>query len=173
MPAAVDPALPLRIRAEPLTVASFALYGAVVAAPGGPGTAINGGSSERFTLVDDLRLQAGGGRPTLALYRAAPHVFPQRLFVMERHALGSQTFVPLGEHRFVVVVAAGDAAPRSADLRAFVTVPRQGVVLAPGTWHHPLLALDGGDFVVIERAATAVDCEVVTLDAPVEVVLAD
>ena len=175
LPAAdVDPLVPsLRLRAEPLTAAAFALYGSVVEAPVTRGAAINGGSSERFELVDDLRLNTDGGRPTLALFRARPHAFPRRLLAMERHVLGSQTFVPLGEHRFVVVVAPAGAPPGAAALRAFLTDARQGVVLAPGTWHHPLLALEGGDFVVVERAAASVDCDVATLAAPVEVVLAD
>lgn len=171
--AAIAAAAPVRLRAEPLTSASFALYGSVVEAPEAAGMAINDGSSERHVLVDDLRLQGDGGRPTLALYRARPHAFPRHLAVMERHALGSQSFVPLGEHRFVVVVAPAGAAPRGAELRAFITRTRQGVVLAPGTWHHPLLALEGGDFVVIERTAATVDCDIVALDVPVEVVLAD
>jgi len=44
----------------------------------------------------------------------------------------------------------------------------QAFVLAPGTWHHALLALDEGDFVVIERGADAVDCDEQALDTPVE-----
>jgi ureidoglycolate lyase len=173
LPAAVaDPSVPpVRLLAEPLTPAAFAPYGSVVAAPAATGTAINGGSSERFELASDLRLHADGGRPVLALFRARPHALPVRLVAMERHALGSQTFVPLGDHRFVVVVAPAGAPPGVSDLRAFVTEARQGIVIAPGTWHHPLLALDGGDFVVIERAAAQVDCDIIAVTEPVEVVL--
>ena len=154
--------------AQPLTSKTFAPYGTVIAAPAGEGRPINGGNAQRFDLVDDLQLGASGGRPMLALFRAQARRFPHEVTEMERHALGSQTFVPLGERRFVIVVAPAGEAPTAAGmLAAFVTDGRQGVVLAPGTWHHALLAVDAGDFVVIERAAgVEVDCDVCWLDAP-------
>jgi ureidoglycolate lyase len=39
----------------------------------------------------------------------------------------------------------------------------------PGTWHHPLLAQQHGDFVVLERKAFEVDCEIKSLLEPVEI----
>jgi ureidoglycolate lyase len=67
------------------------------------------------------------------------------------------------------VARAGDAPVSHSDLAAFVTDGHQGVVLAPGTWHHALLAVDAGDFVVIERAAAGVDCDVCRLREPARV----
>ena len=145
--------------AQPLTAQAFAPYGTVLAAPAGQGRLINGGNAERFDLVDDLQLGAEGGRPQLALFRAQARRFPHAVTEMERHALGSQSFVPLGERRFVIVVAPAGAAPAAEALAAFVTDGRQGVTLAPGTWHHALLAVDAGDFVVAERAGAVVDCD--------------
>jgi ureidoglycolate lyase len=155
--------------AQPLTAEAFAPYGTVLAAPAGKGRLINGGNAERFDLVDDLQLGAQGGRPLLALFRAQARRFPHAVTEMERHALGSQSFVPLGERRFVIVVAAAGAAPAAESLAAFVTDGRQGVTLAPGTWHHALLAVDAGDFVVVERAGAAVDCDTVALAVPADI----
>ena len=104
----------------------------------------------------------------LALFSAQARRFPLDVTELERHALGSQTFVPLGTQRFVVVVARPGPAPQADDLQAFVTDGRQGVVLAPGTWHHALLAVEGGDFVVVERRAAVVDCDVCRLDRGVQ-----
>jgi len=59
----------------------------------------------------------------------------------------------------IVVAPAGEAPTAAGMLAAFVTDGRQGVVLAPGTWHHALLAVDAGDFVVVERAGAVVDCD--------------
>lgn len=162
-----------QILAQPLSSPAFARYGTVLAAPSGAGRLINGGNAERFDLVDDLQLGAAGGRPTLALFRAQARRFPHALTEMERHALGSQSFVPLGERRFVLVVAPAGPAPTAEALAAFVTDGRQGVTLAPGTWHHALLAVDAGDFVVVERAGAVVDCDTVALAAPVAVALED
>lgn len=155
---------------QPLTDAAFAPYGRVLHAPPGqaPTEMINGGTAQRFELLPDALLTGAGGRPVLAISRAAARSLPMALQVMERHALGSQSFAPLGgARRFVVVVAPPGPAPQAADLRAFVTDGQQGVWLAPGTWHHALLALDAGDFLVVERRADAPDCDEAPLAEPV------
>ncbi|KQP37907.1 ureidoglycolate lyase [Pseudorhodoferax sp. Leaf274] len=157
---------------QPLTAAAFAPFGTVIEVPAGAtGRPINGGTSQRFDLLADLALSAEGGRAMLALFRAQARSFPHAVDELERHALGSQAFVPLGQRRFVVVVAPAAPAPDLAALAAFVTDGAQGVVLAPGTWHHALLAVDAGDFVVVERAAQAVDCDVVRWEGSIPVVI--
>lgn len=154
-----------------LTDAAFAPYGRVLQVPAGGhgGQPINAGTSQRHELLADAQLTAEAGRPVLSISRAQARVLPMLLTGMERHALGSQSFVPMGAaRRLVVVVARPGPAPRGlADLEAFVSDGTQGVWLAPGTWHHALLALDAGDFLVIERRAGVVDCDEVALQPPV------
>lgn len=168
-PARPGPSATQLLQPRPLTAAAFAPFGTVVAVPAdSAGRPINDGNARRFDLVDDLALGAAGGRGMLAIFRAEARRWPLPITQMERHALGSQTFLPLGPLRFAVVVARAGARPAAAaDLAAFVTDGRQGVCLAPGTWHHALLAVEGGDFVVIERAATATDCDLCAFEAPV------
>ena len=166
--AAPHASVPLAV--QPLTPQAFAPYGTVLAAPAGKkGRPINGSNAERFDLVGDLQLGAQGGRPMLARFRAQARRFPHEVTQMERHALGSQTFVPLGERRFIIVVAPAGEAPAPGALAAFVTDGLQGVTLAPGTWHHALLAVDAGDFVGVERTAASVDCDTSALAARVAV----
>jgi ureidoglycolate lyase len=157
--------------AEPLTAAAFAPFGTVVAWPGGDGRAINAGSSRRADLDGALRLVAQDGAPLLAIYRAEARTFPFTAEQLERHRHGTQTFIPLGTARFVILVAPADAMPVADTLRAFLTDGRQGVSLAVGTWHHGLLAVNAADFAVIERAAADEDCELATLPRPVSVAL--
>jgi ureidoglycolate lyase len=60
-------------------------------------------------------------------------------------------FIPLGMHRFIVVVASGVVSPEWQNVSAFLTAPGQGVCLHRNCWHHGLIALGDGDrFVVIE-----------------------
>jgi ureidoglycolate lyase len=159
------------LKPSPLTPQAFAPFGQVLGLAGQPaaleGRMINGGNAQRYDLLPDLQMQALGGRPMLALFRAQARSFPLPLGELERHAHGAQAFIPLGTQRFMVVVAVAGEAPRADQLHAFVSDGRQGVVLAPGTWHHALLAIDGGDYVVIERRASAVDCDVHALGEPV------
>lgn len=156
---------------QPLTAAAFAPYGRVLQVPadGAGGHPINSGTTQRYELLADAQLGAEAGRPVLSISRAQARALPMALVEMERHQLGSQSFVPLGAaRRLVLVVARPGPAPRGlADLAAFVSDGAQGVWLAPGTWHHPLLALDAGDFLVVERRSATVDCDVVALQPPV------
>lgn len=156
------------LRPEPLSAQAFAPFGTVIEAPAKQaGRPINGGNAERFELPADLDLTQAGGRAALAVFRAQARHWPLPISELERHALGSQSFLPLGALRFVLVVAPAAAPPRADRLHAFVSNGRQGVTLGAGTWHHALLALDAGDFAVIERAAPQVDCEVRSLDTAV------
>ena len=162
----------MKLIAQPLTVAGFAPYGTVIAVAddSAGGRLINNGTTRRFDLIDDMQLSADAGRPMLAMFRAEARSFPHAVTELERHALGSQTFVPMGgERRFVIVVARAGEAPTTDALAAFVTNGRQGITLAPGTWHHALLAIDAGDFVVIERSAATVDCVVCEVSPKVSV----
>jgi ureidoglycolate lyase len=75
---------------------------------------------------------------------------------------------------FVVVVALGDPAfqgkqPLESSLAAFWLDGSCGVSFHPGTWHHPLLAQQAGDFVVLERKALEVDCEIKPLQDLVQI----
>ena len=171
----------MELQAQPLTATAFAAYGDVIGIPaaaahatvdaahaGGPGVrAINGGTSLRFDMPGGLDLHAQGGKPCVAVFRAQAQALAGPWRLLERHRLGSQTFIPLAGARCVVLVARGDPAPDPETLAAFSVDGAQGFTLHADTWHHGLIALDEGDFVVIERRAAAVDCEFAELAQPV------
>jgi ureidoglycolate lyase len=163
---------PATLQARPIEAESFAPYGWVVDPTAhAPGAPVNAGTSERLDGFGTLALTADGGAPCLAVFRARAQPPQGPWQVLERHRLGTQTFVPLAGARCLVVVALGDAVPDPATLAAFVVGGHQAVTLHAGTWHHGLIALDDGDFVVVERRAAAEDCEVVHLPVPVRVQL--
>jgi ureidoglycolate lyase len=49
--------------------------------------------------------------------------------------------------------------PDRASVRAFVTNGRQGVNYHRGTWHHPLIALTAGEFLVLDRGGPGANCD--------------
>ena len=161
----------MRLRAQPITAANFAPYGWLASAEGRAGRPINDGSSLRVDGVGVLDLTAAGGAPCLAVFRAQARDPRGPWQVLERHCLGTQTFVPLGGVGCVMLVATGDAGPDLSTLAAFVVAGHQPVTLRAGTWHHGLIALQDGDFVVIERQAAEADCELATLSEAVTLVL--
>ena len=152
------------MRALPLTADAFAPYGSVIeSAPAGEW--INDGHAWA-SPAGPLALD-GGARLRVFRCRARDAAGPWRL--MERHRLGSQSLLPLGGAACLIVVARGESAPDPATLAAFVSAPGQGWTLAPGTWHHALIALQDADVAVLERAASGDDCELAHLEPPVAI----
>ena len=155
---------------QPLNERSFAPYGQVLPLLAPAGRSINAGTTERLDLPGPLDLHRAGGQPVLAVFRAQAQAEVGPWHTLERHRLGSQSFVPLGPARWLVLVARGDHAPDVNTLAAFEVGPGVGLTLHADTWHHPLIALVESSFLVLERAGTAVDCELSQLASPVVLV---
>ena len=152
---------------EPLSRAVFAQYGDVI---GGhmatSGKPINQGTTTKFE-TERLTLSTDSGQGQAFLYRAQGQTLPLTLRELERHRLGTQTFVPMGGVNFVVVVALSDATGQAPDLqtlRAFWVDGNHAITLRAGTWHHGLIATEDGDFVVIERVAESIDCDTFAIE---------
>ncbi|HRA78383.1 MAG TPA: ureidoglycolate lyase, partial [Burkholderiaceae bacterium] len=111
---------------RPLTAEAFAQYGDVVTSAGRDGHSINAGTSVRVEMPEPDLLDHGG-RPSLSVFRANAVRLPFEVRELERHRLGSQTFLPLGGTPFVVVVALGDDAPDDDTLAAFLVDGRCGI----------------------------------------------
>jgi len=163
---------PQALSIDPITCEAFAPYGDVLGGGQTPvGVLINAGTTLKINTLDP-ELTAQDGQPKLFVYRTQAQALPLTLSLLECHQLGSQTFVPLADLSFVVVVAcsASDTVapqPDLSTLRAFWVDGHQGVTLAPGTWHHPLISLHDGELVVLERAAQKTDCLIQALSPAV------
>ncbi len=154
------------LRIERLTREAFSPFGDVIELDGARHFPINGGTTERFHDLATIDVAEQGGRPLINVFRGQPHAQPVDITMMERHPLGSQAFIPLGDARYLIVVApAGEFDP--SRMRAFRTEGWQGVNYAKGVWHHPLLALDRvSDFLVIDRGGDQPNCDEVFLPEP-------
>ena len=150
----------LRLRVEALTPAAFAAFGDVIEADAAATHyAVNAGSATRYHDLARIDTASEGASTAVSIFRAAPRDLPFRVAMLERHPLGSQAFVPLGEARYVVVVADDPAAPP----RAFLA-QRQGINYRRGVWHHPLIVLDRiTDFLCIDRAGAGQNCDEASL----------
>lgn len=134
---------------QQLTPEAFAPFGDVLECSGEADMMINQGMCGRFH--DRAQMDFGTGRAGISLFSAQPRSFPYELDMMERHPLGSQAFVPMTQHPFLVIVAENSAdAPRAP--RAFLTTPGQGVNYHRNVWHGVLTPLHApGRFAVIDR----------------------
>ena len=133
------------IHPEPLTAAAFAAFGDVLDATG-EFRLINGGLCQRHH--DRARIDVTDGRAGISVFRAEPRSLPYAFDLVERHPDGSQAFLPMTEHPFLIIVASDpDTSPR-----AFLTNGAQGINLHRGTWHGVLTPLRApGLFAVIDR----------------------
>ena len=153
------------ITAEPLTEQAFEPFGQVFSAP-----------REGGRIADVVRLQNLRGDaavPGLSTSLVKPSSTPFRVDLTERHVYSSQTFIPLVASRYLLIVAprSGRSRPRASEFRSFIAQAHQSIHYNPGTWHHPMVAIDApASFAVLMwRAGTEEDEEFVDLQTPFQV----
>ncbi|WP_333817572.1 ureidoglycolate lyase [Tabrizicola sp.] len=145
----------------PLTAAAFAAFGDVLEASG-EHRLINAGLCQRHH--DRAGLDFGdAGRAGISIFLAEPRALPYSFDLIERHPEGSQAFLPMTEHPFLVIVAASpEATPQ-----AFLTNGAQGINLHRGIWHGVLAPLHApGLFAVVDRIGTTPNLEEHRYTAP-------
>lgn len=149
------------LKAEGLTAESFAPFGDVLDCAGDPDALINAGLCGRYH--DRAQLDFEGGRAGVSLFLAQPRSLPYQLDLIERHPLGSQCFVPMTDHPFLVIASEGP----KATPRAFVTTPGQAINFHKGTWHGVLTPLHApGRFAVIDRIGAGANLEEYRFSVP-------
>ena len=160
----------MRLVAQPLTVEAFAPFGDVLDTAGAPDRLINQGLCGRYH--DRARLDFGpDGRAGLSLFKAQLRSLPYRLEMVERHPDGSQAFLPMDVHAFLVIVAP-DAGGAPGVPLAFLSHPGEGINFHRGTWHGVLTPLHGnGLFAVVDRIGPTPNLEEHWFKAPYEVVV--
>jgi ureidoglycolate lyase len=156
------------IRCQPLTAAAFAPFGDVLDCFGDPDKLINADLCGRYH--DRAKLDFGDARAGISLFKATPRSLPYTLDLLERHPEGSQAFLPMSEHAFLVTVAPDDSGRPGLPL-AFLTAPGQGINLHRGVWHGVLTPLySPGLFAVVDRIGPTPNLEEFTLAPPYTVV---
>ncbi len=152
------------IKAVPLTADAFAPFGDVLEVTGAPTKIINQGLCGRYH--DLAKLDFSDGRAGISLFDAEPRDIPLALDMMERHPEGSQAFLPMTEHPFLVIVAE-DAGGRPAEPKAFLALSGQGVNYHRNTWHGVLTPLHApGRFAVVDRIGEGANLEEFWFDTP-------
>ncbi|MBM3614852.1 MAG: ureidoglycolate lyase [Alphaproteobacteria bacterium] len=145
------------IKTEPLTAAAFAPFGDVLEAAG-DFRLINESMCQRHH--DRAKLDFGPeGRAGISIFNAQPRALPYDFTLVERHPDGSQAFVPMSEHPFLVIVAP-DRGGTPGTPRAFLTNGAQAINFHIGTWHGVLTPLHApGLFAVIDRIGRTANLE--------------
>lgn len=153
----------VEIAVAPLTAAAFAPFGQVIAAQGAPDRLINAGRCGRHHDLARIDVEGAVG---ISVFDSQSVALPYRFQLVERHPLGSQAFLPMTQHPFLVIVAPDDGGRPGRPL-AFVTAPGEGVNLGRGVWHGVLAPLaEPGLFAVVDRCAAGANLEEFTYSHP-------
>ncbi|MDA8675392.1 ureidoglycolate lyase [Alphaproteobacteria bacterium] len=151
-----------QISIQPMDAASFASFGDVLTLKSKPDKMINQDMCGRHH--DLAKLDFTDGQAGISLFDAVPRQLPYTLDMMERHPLGSQAFIPLHEHGFLVIVAP-DMDGKPGEPLAFLTAPGTGINIYKNTWHGVLTPLQApGMFAVIDRIGNGANLEEYWLD---------
>lgn len=151
---------------EPLSPEAFAPFGKVIETEGARHYPTNQGTTTRFHALATAE-SGPDGRVILSIFRGTRLPDPIAITMLERHPLGSQAFVPLSAHDWLVVVA---ERPEAGVLRCFQATGTQGVQYNSNTWHHPLLILAAEqDFLVVDREGPGNNFEETELDTTAQI----
>jgi ureidoglycolate lyase len=151
---------------HPLTKSAFAPFGDVIEADPSSMRLINGGTTERFHALAAAEVAGEGARIIINLFRGQPRAFPYKVAMMERHPFGSQSFSPVSDRPFLVVVS-NDEGGRPGLPQVFLARGDQGVNYRRNVWHHPLMVLaQPSDFLVVDRDGPGDNLEEFFFDAP-------
>lgn len=160
----------------PLTKSNFLPFGDLLTLEQANHFPINSGSTERYHALSQIDVSDAGGNGIISLFRGQAFQLPFQLRVMERHPLGSQTFIPLnpstGQSYLIIVAPASCAneAKITAQLCAFIAHGFEGITYAKGVWHHPLISLHTtGDFIVIDRLGAGNNCDEITITSTIQI----
>ena len=148
-----------KLTIQPLTKEAFAPFGSVIETDPASIRYINGGTTERYHALAEAEAVGEDAKVIINLFRGSPRAFPYVVDMMERHPFGSQSFSPLDDRPWLVVVAE-DEAGRPGRPQVFRAGGRQGVNYRRNVWHHPLIAVGAvSDFLVVDRLGGGVNLE--------------
>ena len=157
------------LKIQPLTRDAFAPFGEVIETDPSAMRYINGGTTERYHALAEAEATGEDARVIINIFRGSPRTFPYAVDMMERHPFGSQSFSPIDDRPWLVVVAA-DEGGRPGRPQVFRAGGRQGVNYRRNTWHGVLTPIgEQQDFVVVDRAGDGSNLEEFHFSHPYEI----
>jgi len=152
------------INPKPITKENFSKFGDMITTNDIKPLEINNGYAKRFDGIANVDTSKDNGETIISIFSALKRSFPMKIYMMEKHPLGSQAFVPMKETTFLVFVAPKGNKPDLNKIEAFIVPPGIGVNYNPGTWHFPLISTENMNFLVIDRKGSGDNLVIENLD---------
>jgi ureidoglycolate lyase len=113
---------------------------------------INQGTTVRHHNISDLELNNEDGIPTISIFSGSPRNIPIQIKIMEKHPIASQSFLPVQNIDWLIVVSKEkDGMPDLDTMRCFYVEGDVGITYKKNIWHHPLLVRKNQDFWIVDR----------------------
>ena len=139
------------IKPVKVTRANFATYGDLISSDDINPRDINAGYAKRFDNLANINTSRNDGKTIISIFSALKRTFPMKIYMMEKHPLGSQAFIPMKETTFLSFVAPPGNEPEINKVQSFIIPPKMGINYRPGIWHFPLISTEDTNFLVIDR----------------------
>lgn len=162
---------------EPLTVAAFEQFGAVIELSKDTDRQTQAMNDARFRRFDSLAttdIDPGSNAIISIAECLQASTLPYDITLLERHPRGTQAFIPLQGQPMIIVVAepgtAPGAEPSAEQLRGFFSNGKQGIQYHRGTWHMPLIGFTPGqNFLIVDSNDKQPNCDEIVLSEPVTI----
>ena len=154
----------ITVEPKPINKENFSKFGELVTTEGLKSIDINNGYAKRFQEAVKLDTLQDRGETTISIFSALKRTFPMKIDMMEQHPLGSQSFIPMKETTFLVLVAPKSDKPDLNKIESFIIPPGVGINYKSGTWHFPLISTEDMNFLVIDRKGSGNNLKIENLD---------
>jgi ureidoglycolate lyase len=145
---------------KPLTAAAFIEFGDVIEMDQRASQPMNQGMADRYPSLAKIETYGNKAKAVISLVHSRRYNLPHTIDLVERHPLGSQSFIPLDDTPFIVIVAPMGDEVNISQLCAFKTNGSQGINYRAGIWHAPLFTpFDDMNFVCVDRDGEGNNCE--------------
>jgi len=141
----------INIKPKKITKENFAKFGDVISTENVKSIDINNGYAKRFDNLANIDTSKNNGNAIISIFKAFKRSFPMNIDMMEKHPLGSQTFIPMKETIFITFVAPGEEKPEINKIESFIIPKGSGINYKPGIWHFPLISTENMNFLVVDR----------------------
>ena len=113
---------------------------------------INQGTTVRHHNISDLALNNEDGISAISIFSGSPRNIPIEIKIMEKHPIASQSFLPVQNIDWLIVVSnEKDGMPDLDTMRCFHVEGDVGITYKKNVWHHPLLVRKNQDFWIVDR----------------------
>ena len=130
---------------------NFAQFGQLISTKDIKSENINSDTSKSFYDLANIEILGENNQCRINIFKAKKRKFPLEINMLENHPFSSQTFIPLQNTTFIVVVAPISKVPNLKLLQAFKVPSEEGINFNPKVWHFPLIAIEDSSFLTIDK----------------------